>query len=77
MRKMMSKYDILRAISRREPATLQSIYNEIEREDSDAGSLTDELVDLVSEGFVEERARGQGVLEYVLTESGKKALEAL
>jgi len=74
---MMSKYDILRAISRREPATLQSIYNEIEREDSDAGSLTDELVDLVSEGFVEERARGQGVLEYVLTESGKKALEAL
>ncbi len=74
---MMSKYDILRAISRREPATLQSIYDEIEREDSDAGSLTDELVDLVSEGFVEERARGQGVLEYVLTESGKKALEAI
>ena len=74
---MMSKYDILRAISRREPATLQSIYDEIEKEDSDAGSLTDELVDLVSEGFVEERARGQGVLEYVLTESGKKALEAI
>ncbi|HWP91617.1 MAG TPA: hypothetical protein VNN20_05425 [Thermodesulfobacteriota bacterium] len=74
---MMSKYDILRAISRMEPATLQSIYDEIEKEDSDAGSLTDELVDLVSEGFVEERARGQGVLEYVLTESGKKALEAI
>ena len=74
---MMSKYDILRAISKREPATLQSIYDEIEKEDSDAGSLTDELVDLVSEGFVEERARGQGVLEYVLTESGKKALEAI
>jgi DNA-binding PadR family transcriptional regulator len=77
MRKMMSKYDILRAISRRQPATLQSIYDEIEKEDTDAGSLTDELVDLVSEGFVEERARGQGVLEYILTESGKKALEAL
>ena len=74
---MMSKYDLLRAISRREPATLQSIYDEIEKEDTDAGSLTDELADLVSEGFVEERARGQGVLEYVLTESGKKALEAI
>ena len=73
---MMSKYDLLRAISRREPATLQSIYDEIEKEDTDAGSLTDELANLVSEGFVEERARGQGVLEYVLTESGKKALEA-
>ena len=74
---MMSKYDLLRAISRREPATLQSIYDEIEKEDTDAGSLTDELANLVSEGFVEERARGQGVLEYVLTESGKKALEAI
>ena len=74
---MMSKYDLLMAISRREPATLQSIYDEIEKEDTDAGSLTDELADLVSEGFVEERARGQGVLEYVLTESGKKALEAI
>jgi hypothetical protein len=77
MWKMMSKYDILRAISRREPATLQSIYDEIEKEDRDAFSLTNELVVLVSEGFIEERASGQEVLEYVLTESGKKVLEAI
>ncbi len=77
---MMSKYEILKAVSRREPATLQSIYDELQEVDkdreADAGSLVDELVSLVYEGLIEEREGDAGVT-YVLTESGKKRLEAL
>jgi DNA-binding PadR family transcriptional regulator len=77
---MMSKYEILKAISLREPATLQSIYGELKDEDknkeADAGSLIEELVSLVSEGLIEEHEEDTGVT-YVLTASGKKELEAL
>ncbi len=80
MVEMMSKYEILKAVSRREPATLQSIYGEHQEGDkdreADAGSLIDELVSLVSEGLIEEREEGAGVT-YVLTASGKKELEVL
>lgn len=77
MREMMSKYDILKAISKGELATLQSIYSEIERWDTDADSLIDEIVSLVSEGLIEEQAKGRGVITYALTASGKRVLEAI
>ena len=72
---MMNRYEILKAISRGEPAALQSIYEELE-EDRDGGSLIEELDSLVSEGLIEERREDAGVT-YVLTALGKKKLEAL
>ncbi|HEX3034107.1 MAG TPA: hypothetical protein VHT73_03110 [Thermodesulfobacteriota bacterium] len=72
----MNKYSILKVISQREPALLQSVYEEAKKEDRDAGSLVEELDSLASEGLIEEHKEEAGVT-YVLTESGKKKLNTL
>ena len=74
---MMSKYEILKVVSKKEPATLQSIYGELQEDrEADAGSLIDELVSLLSEGLIEEHEEDAGVT-YVLTELGRKTLDTL
>ncbi len=73
----MSRYAILGAIVKWEPATEQSIYDEVEEKDANGDSIIEDLVALVSEGLVEEQKEGKGIFTYVLTESGKKALEAM
>ena len=73
----MSRYAILGAIVKWEPATVQSIYDEVEEKDANGDSIIEDLVALVSEGLVEEQKEGKGIFTYVLTESGKKALEAM
>lgn len=72
----MNKYSILKVISEREPAMLQSIYEEVKEEDKDAGSLVEELDSLVSEGLIKEHKEEAGVT-YALTELGKKKLDTI
>jgi hypothetical protein len=72
----MNKYSILKVISSREPALLQSVYEEVKKEDKDAGSLVEELDSLASEGLIEEH-KGEAGVAYVLTESGKKKLDTI
>ncbi len=72
----MNKYSILKVISEREPALLESIYEGVRKEDKDAGSLVEELDSLASEGLIEER-KGDAGVTYVLTESGKKKIDII
>ena len=53
-KKKVSKYAILNAIVKGEPATVQSFYEEVGEKDMDGDSIIEDLVALVSEGLVEE-----------------------
>ncbi|MGH7909095.1 MAG: hypothetical protein ACRENW_04505 [Thermodesulfobacteriota bacterium] len=72
----MSRYAMVRAIAKWEPATVQSTYDEVGEKDADGDSILEDLVAFVSEGLVEEQKEGKGIFTYVFTVSGKKALEA-